>query len=70
MSYRELRMMACFDERPCFAKTTKNGRTYCQRLVGEPYKPGECPYCKEHIEDIGGQNAGSREEISGEAAGS
>ena len=56
MSLHDLTMMRCFDERKCFAKTkTSNGNQYCTRLVGEPYKPGKCPYCKENIEEKGGE---------------
>lgn len=67
--YRTERYMECFDNRKCFAKMVNpNGNQYCLHLVGEPYKPGECPYCKENREDKGGRrNAGSSEKASGEA---
>ena len=56
MAYRDMILMECFDERKCFAKAMKSdGKQYCMRLVGKPYEPGKCPYCKEHIEDKGGE---------------
>lgn len=57
MSYHDLVMMRCFDERKCFAKTTApDGNYYCTRLVGEPYQPGKCPFCKENAENRGGES--------------
>lgn len=71
MSYRELVLMECFDDRKCFAKTVEpNGRQFCLRLAGKPYKPGTCPYCKESIEDKGERkDAGSCEKNAGAPAG-
>ena len=61
--YRGGKFMECFDERECFAKKVNpNGKQYCLRLVGEPYKPGECPYCKANIEDKGGKKSAGSEE--------
>lgn len=65
--YRPGKFMECFDERKCFAKAAYKDGFYCLHLVGKPYKPGECPYCKESRDERRKDYARSSEENAGEA---